>query len=909
MTIDGHTRHGRARDDVSGAVDSDLRSDVRYLGNLLGRVLRETGGEDLLHDVESLRAAVIDAFEGGEAEGAARAEAIVAAMSAERAEAVAQAFTTYFHLTNLAEEHHRVRVLRFRGDDGGVAGDSFPATYASLVEQVGEDEAAARLRELRFHPVLTAHPTEARRRAVTTAVRRITDLIDERDRTTNTTARAENERRLLEEITTLLRTSPLRTTRPTPLDEVRTAMSVFDQTLFEIVPQVYRLLDDRLLGDDAGRASVTAPAFVRFGTWIGGDRDGNPHVTADVTRQAAEIAAEHILLGLSRAATRIGSTLTLDASETPADAGLTALVATQEALDAGIAERIGVRAPNETHRRALMFVAARIDATRTGATSTGTASAGTASADAASADTARDGRSALAYGNPEELLTDLRTIQTSLVAAGATRPANGELQNLIWQVETFGFHLAELEVRQHSQVHRNALAEIRAGGARSEMTEEVLSVFRTIAALQARYGVRSASRYIVSFTQSAADLANVHELAVAALGSVEAAPVLDVIPLFETFADLHASVDILDEAVRTEPFQRRLAATGRRLEVMLGYSDSSKDVGPVSANLALYDAQARIADWAKAHDVELTLFHGRGGSLGRGGGPANEAVLAQPRGSIDGRLKLTEQGEVIFAQYGDKDIAARHLEQMASATLFASSPSNEERTAVAAARFADLAQQLDDESRQAFYDLVKADGFAPWFARVTPMEEIGLLPLGSRPARRGLSVESLEDLRAIPWVFSWTQARINLAGWYGLGSALEAVGDVELLRTAYAEWPLFGAMIKNVEMSLAKTDEHIARRYLELADRDDLAAKVLDEMLRTRDWVLRVSGGSDVLEDRPVLARAVRLRSPYVDALSHLQLRALRAIRTSGSTDPADGDHRLLLLTVNGIAAGLQNTG
>ncbi|WIE76954.1 phosphoenolpyruvate carboxylase [Curtobacterium sp. MCSS17_007] len=880
--IDGSTRHGRARDDVSGAVDSDLRADVRYLGNLLGRVLRETGGDDLLHDVESLRAAVIDAYEGADAEGAARAEAIVAGMSAERAEAVAQAFTTYFHLTNLAEEHHRVRVLRARGDDGGLAGDSFPATYASLVEQVGEDEAASRLADLRFHPVLTAHPTEARRRAVTTAVRRITDLIDERDGARNATARAENERRLLEEITTLLRTSPLRTTRPTPLDEVRTAMSVFDQTLFEIVPQVYRLLDDRLLGDDAGRVPVTAPAFVRFGTWIGGDRDGNPHVTAAVTRQAADIAAEHILLGLARAATRIGSALTLDAAETPADPGLQALVAAQEALDPGIAERIGVRAPNETHRRALLFVAARIRATRRG----------------------QDG---LAYAGPEELLADLRVIQTSLVAAGAVRTANGELQNLVWQVETFGFHLAELEVRQHSQVHRNALAEIRAGGPLSETTEEVLAVFRTVADLQQRYGVRAAHRYIVSFTQSAADLANVHELAVAACG--DAAPVLDVIPLFETFADLHASVEILDEAVHSEPFERRLAATGRKLEVMLGYSDSSKDVGPVSANLALYDAQARIADWAREHDVELTLFHGRGGSLGRGGGPANEAVLAQPPGSIDGRLKLTEQGEVIFAQYGDQDIAARHLEQMASATLFASSPSNEARTAAAATRFADLAQQLDDVSRQAFYDLVKADGFAPWFARVTPMEELGLLPLGSRPARRGLSVESLEDLRAIPWVFSWTQARINLAGWYGLGSALEAVGDVDVLRSAYAEWPLFGAMIKNVEMSLAKTDEQIARRYLELADRDDLAAKVLDEMLRTRDWVLRVSGGSDVLEDRPVLARAVRLRSPYVDALSHLQLRALRAIRTSGSTDPTDGDHRLLLLTVNGIAAGLQNTG
>jgi len=882
--IDGATRFGRARDDVSGAVDNDLRADVRYLGNLLGRVLRETGGDDLLRDVESLRAAVIDAYEGGDVDGAARAESVVAGFSAERSEQVARAFTAYFHLVNLAEEHHRVRVLRHRGDDGGKPGDSFPATFHELVDQLGADEAAARLESLRFHPVLTAHPTEARRRAVTTGVRRITDLIDERDRTKNATARAENERRLLEEIATLLRTSPLRTTRPTPLDEVRTAMSVFDQTLFEIVPQVYRLLDDRLQGEDAGREPVQAPAFVRFGTWIGGDRDGNPHVTADVTRQAAEIAAEHVLIGLTRAATRIGTALTLDSDQTPADAGLTALVAAQESLDPDVAERIGIRAPNETHRRALLFIAARIDATRR-----------------------RD--DPLGYRGPEVLLDDLRTVQRSLTAAGAPRSANGELQNLVWQVETFGFHLAELEVRQHSQVHRTALAEIRAGGELSATTREVLEVFRTIADLQRRFGVRASDRYIVSFTQSAEDLANVHELAVAALGSVEAAPVLDVIPLFETFADLHASVAILDEAVRTEPFRRRLAATGRRLEVMLGYSDSSKDVGPVSANLALYDAQAAIATWAAANDIELTLFHGRGGSLGRGGGPANEAVLAQPPGSIDGRLKLTEQGEVIFAQYGDQDIAARHLEQMAAATLFASSPSNEARTQAAAERFADLASRLDDVSRQAFHGLVKADGFAPWFARVTPMEELGLLPLGSRPARRGLSVESLDDLRAIPWVFSWTQARINLAGWYGLGSALEAVGDVELLRTAYAEWPLFSALIKNVEMSLAKTDVQIAHRYLDLADRDDLAEMVTAEMTRTREWVLRVSESEDVLADRPVLARAVRLRSPYVDALSHLQLRALRAIRTSGSQDPADADHRLLLLTVNGIAAGLQNTG
>jgi phosphoenolpyruvate carboxylase len=884
MTIEGAMRFGRARDDISGAVDQGLRADVGYLGALLGRVLRESGYDGLFEDVEALRLAVIDAYESSDGSAHERAEAIVRGFSPERADQVAQAFTCYFHLANLAEEHHRVRVLRQRGEDGWAPGDSFSATLRALTDEVGADEAARRVAELRFHPVLTAHPTEARRRAVATGIRRITNLLDARDHAESESVLAETERRLLEELETVWRTSPLRTTRPTPLDEVRTAMSVFDQTLFEIVPRVYRVLDDYLQGDDAGKAPAAAPAFFRLGTWIGGDRDGNPHVTAEVTGQAAVIAAEHVLLGLARATTRIGSALTLSEDGTPGSDGLLELAAAQERLAPEVAERIGVRAPTEVHRRVLLFAAARLDATR-------------------------NDESQLAYSSPEEFLADLRTVQASLRSAGAHRTANGELQHLIWQTETFGFHLAELEVRQHSEVHRRALAEIHAGGELSPMTEEVLAVFRTIADLQRRFGTRAARRYIVSFTQEAADLRNVHELAVHALGSAEAAPVLDVIPLFETFDDLHASTAILDEAVRTPEFQERLAATDRRIEVMLGYSDSSKDVGPVSATFALYDAQARIATWAASNDLSLTLFHGRGGSLGRGGGPANEAVLAQPPGSVDGRFKITEQGEVIFAQYGDQEIGARHIEQMAAATLFASSPANGAVNAAAAERFADVAQQMDDVSRAAFYDLVQADGFAPWFARVTPMEELGLLPLGSRPARRGLSVESLADLRAIPWVFSWTQARINLAGWYGLGSALDAVGDLDRLRDAYRTWPLFSAMIKNVEMSLAKTDEHIAQQYLALADRDDLAAKVLDEMALTRKWVLATSGNEDVLEDRPVLARAVRLRSPYVDALSHLQLRALRSIRQTGSTDPQDADHQLLLLTVNGVAAGLQNTG
>ncbi|HLS02741.1 MAG TPA: phosphoenolpyruvate carboxylase, partial [Beutenbergiaceae bacterium] len=336
-----------------------------------------------------------------------------------------------------------------------------------------------------------------------------------------------------------------------------------------------------------------------------------------------------------------------------------------------------------------------------------------------------------------------------------------------------------------------------------------------------------------------------------------------------------------------------------------------KDVGPVSATLALYQAQEKITAWATRHNITLTLFHGRGGALGRGGGPAHRAVLAQPPGSVDGRFKLTEQGEVIFARYGHPRIAARHIEQVAAATLLHDTEEITSRNDGAAHRFDGLAQQLDDVSRERFYQLVKAEGFASWFATVTPMEEVGWLPIGSRPARRGLSVESLEDLRAIPWVFAWTQARINLTGWFGLGTALEHIGDEELLAQAYQDWPLFSTMIDNVEMSLAKTDERIAQRYLDLGERPDLSELVLEELALTKQWVVRITGQERLLAGHRILGRAVQLRSPYVDALSLLQLRALRALRgTDGSDETTDAQiRRLMLLTVNGVAAGLQNTG
>ncbi|ALJ19828.1 phosphoenolpyruvate carboxylase [Microbacterium sp. No. 7] len=900
------------RGEAEHELPGPLRADVRMLGGLLGRVLRESGSEGLFDDVERLRHATIAAYTDDSPQAFARAEEIADSFDVQRADEVARAFTAYFHLVNLAEEHQRVRVLRERDGrpEARDAKDSVASAYARLTGEIGAEAATERLQQLRFHPVFTAHPTEARRRAVSMSIRRLAALLIEHDRAAHDAAQRDGaddaapeqvrgdadgaerlsseqrrlQRLMLQEIDTLWRTAPLRAEKPTPVDEVRAVMAIFDDTLYMTIPQVYRRVDDVLQGGDAGARAPLVKPFVRVGTWVGGDRDGNPFVTASVTKKAAAIASEHILLGLEHTAERVARSLTLSGDSTPPSTALLALWQRLSDADEDAAVEVAKRAPDEPHKRVLMLLTRRLAATR-----------------ARNAD--------LAYADPDPFLADLRTVQDSLVAAGAPRQAYGELQHLIWQVETFGFHLAELEVRQHSAVHAKVLAECEAGEPLSPLAEEVLEVFRTIAQLQRRYGPRAAGRYIVSFTQSAADLAAVHRLARFAVGEQGTPPVLDVIPLFETFADLQAAPAIMAEIIEHPAFAERLAATGRRLEVMLGYSDSSKDVGPVAANLALYEAQALIAEWARENGIQLTLFHGRGGALGRGGGPANSAVLAQPPHSVEGRFKLTEQGEVIFARYGDPDIAMRHIDQVAAAVLLASAPSYAALNREAAERFADVAATMDAASRAKFFELVKAPGFAPWFATVTPMEEIGLLALGSRPARRGLSVESLADLRAIPWVFAWSQARINLAGWFGLGTALEAVGDEELLRGAYDEWPLLRTIIDNIGMSLAKSDVRIARRYLDLGDRDDLAALVLDELELTQRWVVRIVGGDDLLANKPVLQRAVKMRDPYVDALSLLQLRALRALRTASDDQDVTPWQHLLLLSVSGVAAGLQNTG
>ncbi len=890
---------------AAAEMPAPLRRRVRLLGELLGIVISETDGPDVLADVERLRAAVIDAHD----QPASRETvlSVIEGYTLERAEQVARAFTVYFQLANIAEERERLRALRERDSGETPLPESLRSAVSELAGSSSTEQSTERLRamltELLLHPVLTAHPTEARRRAVVSALTRAGEQLELVDAVwAGNAERAEARRRLLEEITVLWRTAQLRAHRPGPLDEVRTAMAVFDETLFRVVPTVYRALDSAVLGERSGVEPPAAPAYIRFGSWIGADRDGNPYVTADVTRDTMAIQSEHVLRALEIAATRIGRTLTLDERVTPANESLQAALD----IDAGAHPRLLADldkiSPGEPHRKKMLLIAARIAATRQ-----------------------RDAD--LAYGNPEELLEELRLVQRSLSDGGVPRAAFGEVQHLIWQVETFGFHLAELEIRQHSSVHARVLEElgVDAGDAvalerlaehgwstrptdLSELATEVLATLRGMAAIQARHGVRACRRYIVSFSRSAADLMAVRALARLAVGDRPLQ--LEVIPLFETQADLAASVPVLEEYVAIPRVAAELEAAGRCMEVMLGYSDSAKDVGPVTAALQLYETQANLVTWARRNNITLTLFHGRGGALGRGGGPANRAVLSQAPGSLGRRFKVTEQGEVIFARYGHRAIGERHFEQVSSAVLMASTPEVEGRAAAAAARYAGLAQQISVAARTKYHELVRAHDFAAYFSKVSPLEELSGLRIGSRPARRGGAPSGLEDLRAIPWVFAWGQTRCNLPGWYGLGSGLAAVPDEQVLREAYREWPLFAAMLDNAEMSLAKADANIARRYLELGDRPDLTEQILDELALTTDRVLSVTGHRRLLEHQGILSWAVELRNPYVDALSYLQLRALRALR-AGEADDATRTRlqELVLLTVNGVAAGLQNTG
>jgi phosphoenolpyruvate carboxylase len=965
-------------DTTAGGRDP-LAREVKLLGALLGQVIAEQGGPELLDLVERTRLRSI-AFRGasGPDEEAARValEGELGSLDAEQAEALATAFTLYFQLVNLAEERDIVRRLVEERQSAAPVEGSPDAAMDWLVERGWTaDRIEELIRRMRVTPVLTAHPTEARRRTMLTALRRCYRLVEQLD--DPRLARgddAEIRRRLREEISVLWRSAPVRRLAPGPLDEARTAMTFFDETIFRAVPQVYRSFDralDRACDDfdrqgnaagngatadeafaaDEGATGTRPPrsaAFLRFGSWIGGDRDGNPLVTAEVTRAVPRIHADHLLRGYEAVATRLFSTIAVFVPRDEVRPALEARLARDsEDLPETMRDLLR-RHPEEPYRRRMGAIAERLRRTRTFLT------------EDAGPITGR-------YPVPAQLIAELDELQGCLVADRLPRVAWGEVQDFRWQVETFGFHLASLELRQHSQVHEAALEALgggeggHGGGPGSGGTPagpgpdldrelvpgvsaaEVVASFRAAAAIQRRFGGEACRRFVVSFTRGADDVRRVLALAsragdpsipaAATGGLAPAVPDLDVVPLFESGDALEACGDIMESLFADPDYRRHLAARGNVQEVMLGYSDSNKESGFLAAIWLLYRAQARLAEVARSNGIELILFHGRGGAIGRGGGPTNRAILAQAPRSIDGRFKLTEQGETVAANYANLALARHHLELVGSAVLIASTAEHDECVDEVDGRGREVMDELAGLARSAYRSLVYEEpGFERFFRAATPVAELATMALGSRPARRGepqpaagdaspvvATGSGIEALRAIPWVFSWSQARIGLPAWYGLGSALDGYERAHgpaawgMLRELYRDWPFFSSALDNSELILARSEPRIGALYAALAgDRDGghLWGLIRDEFERSRRLIGMVTGRTELLAADPLAARSIRLRRPYVDPLSHIQVRFLARLRQLPPGDPdRERFRRLVQLTVNGVAAGLQNTG
>lgn len=894
-----------------------LAREVKLLGALLGQVIVEQEGEELLELVERIRRAAIALRRTGTAAERRALAAILDTVDPGRIEVLIRAFGLYFQLANLAEEKERVRRLRRRARrstraivDGSVA-DALDRLRRSGVSRARRQAIVDRLS---IGLVLTAHPTEARRRTMLMALRRCYRLLDRLDDPRLTPGEdAEVRRRLREEITLLWHTSPLRVQAVSPLDEVRSVMAFFDESMFVVTPRLYRALDAALdeangsrgAARDSGQTGVRPPrvrAFLEWGSWVGGDRDGNPHVTASTTRAAVRVQAEHVLHGYEAVVHRLSQTI---AATRPGSGVPQALEARLERDARELPETAADatrRFPAEPWRQALVQLEERLRRTRRRIVD-GAAEAGS-------------------FASVEELLEAIDVLRDGLVEQGMARVAYGDLLDLRWQVETFGFHALSLEVRQHSEAHARALDLLRSGRAEgAEATpgvavSEVLETFGAIADIQTEFGERACHRYVISFTRGARDVLDVLDLADAAGAHAG----LDVVPLFESADALGSSGAIVDELLADARYRAHLADRGWAQEVMLGYSDSTKESGPLAAAWMLYQAQEQLVEVARRHEVRLTLFHGRGGAIGRGGGPMSRAVLASPPGSMEGGLRLTEQGEVIADRYANPHIALRHLEQVAGAVLVASAPEHDERSRVAGAVGRELMDELAATSREAYRSLVWDDPlFEDYFRAATPIAELSAMALGSRPAARAGGVRSLEQLRAIPWVFAWSQSRANLPGWYGVGSALEAYttrhGDVGLarLRESYRTWPFLAGVIDTAEMSLAKADMQVARRYAGLVTEPEARRvwlRMRREYRRTRDAILAVTGRARIMDALPVLQRSIELRNPYVDSLSELQVRLLARARALDPGDPRRAAlERLVSLTISGVAAGVQSTG
>ena len=908
-----------------------LRRDVHLLGGLVGEVVREQGGAELLAAVEHLRRESIALRSDGR-DAAAREAALRAWVDDQpnaRLLALVRSFSVYFHLINLAEQHHRVRTLRARAreGEGGVLHDSIAAAMTALKAAGATGSiVAAGLRELRVRPVFTAHPSEARRRTLRHHLLQAADLIARLD----TPDALPRERAALldalrERITLIWHTAAAREAQPAVLDEVRSVLTVLAGTVYDVVPQVARAIEGAKI--DAYPELATGDAtkrWLRLGTWVGGDRDGHPGVTPEITRAAARLARTAVLRRYRDEVRALGVDLSLSARMAGASPALLAsLDRDREALDVQPVRRWR----DEPYRRKCGLIAERLRRTEEG-TSGG-------------------------YGGVTDFLSDLVLIAESLEAHGGERVAAGPVRDLQRRAALFGFHLAELEIRQHADRYNAAVAELfglagvagydalddagrlAAIGARlaegpfahepetlSPRTRDILDTFRAMADIQALGGTDACQTAIISMCREPGDAVAVLLLArEAGLVQVGSDGVIisriDIVPLFEEIAELRDSGELLARLCAVPSYRAALRSRGDRQQVMVGYSDSNKDGGYLAATWQTYKAQELLARAAAALGIALTIFHGRGGAVGRGGGPMGRAILARPADARTPELKVTEQGEVIAARYGHPGIAERHLEQTVHALLLSALGPAE---ADPPEGWVATMERLAEGSHAAYVAGVKeSPALLRFFREATPFPELGGLNLASRPVSRasgkGADV-ALEDLRAIPWVFSWTQVRANLPGWFGIGGALAseiADGGLDDLRAMYRGWRAFAGALDNAQLSLGTADLLTLRRYASLATESDAALElIVAEYERSVAAILAITGQRELLEGSSTLARAIKLRNPYVDALHLAQITLLRRYRALPQDAPAT--ERTILLdaihnSINGIAAGVQTTG
>jgi phosphoenolpyruvate carboxylase len=862
----------------------------------------------------------------GEDEAADALAELVADLDLDGAEMLVRSLTRWFQLVNLAEDNERIRRLAARERREAPAprrGSMRDAVARLAADGASADDVRDLLAGAEIRPVLTAHPTEARRRTTIEKLARVFDVLRELDEKPGTPI-GDARRRLLPTVQALWSSDELRAVSLTVLDELRASLVWFLTTLPDVVPAVYRDLESALEESYPGER-IEVPRLLSFGSWIGGDRDGNPNVTPEVTAEALALMREQCVRFMEGRVEMLAGRVSVSERVAGRVEGLERVLAAGEERFPQLAERLQRLNPEEPYRRAFTFMRERLRATRAG--------------------------DAGGYAGPEELLADLRAADASLRAGGNGFVADGELKDVIRQVEVFGFHFARMDIREHAKRHRAALDEVfsemgvldgyaaRSPQERADLlcraiaerrplipsdlggfgdeTRDVIRTFRVIGELLDTGHRDALQSYVVSGTESAADLLEVlllmKETSLAEAGGGNAQ--LRIVPLFEAGATLEAAGETMDDLLGRPEYRRALRATGDEQEVMIGYSDSNKDAGYVASMWGTHQAQERIAEVLRAHEASWIFFHGRGGAIGRGGGPTSVAIAALPPGTVGGRLKMTEQGEVLAAKYAVGPVAHRELELTVSSTLVsgtdvAPSP-GEQRLEV----YRGVMERMAARSTEAYRALVYDDpDFPEFFAAVTPIEEISRLRLGSRPAKRTAD-GGIEALRAIPWVFSWTQSRIILPAWYGLGSALEAAREeegLELLQEMESEWPFFAGLISNAEMACAKADMLIARRYVQLWEdeepRERIWDAICDEFARTSQELLRVVGGDRLLDRTPVLQASIDRRNPYVDPLSFLQVDLVRRVRAA-EDEPDERVGRVSLLAINGIAGGLRNTG